>query len=76
MKSICAGAPQTQKPVSDQTLRSIAEAGLFTTPGSLGDARSACAELLFAREIIKAQTARIGQLDLYVVRLAGDLPLR
>ena len=48
--------------VSDTVLRSIAEQGFFGAPGSLADARSACAELLFARAIIEAQTAKIQQL--------------
>jgi hypothetical protein len=50
-------------PVSDATLHGIVEHGFFGAPGSLADARSACAELIFAREIIKAQTTRIAQLD-------------
>jgi hypothetical protein len=49
--------------VSDRTLRSIVELGFFRGPGSLADARSACAELIFAREMIEAQTARIVQLN-------------
>jgi hypothetical protein len=48
--------------VSDGVLRSIAEHGFFGAPGSLADARSACAELLFARAIIEAQTAKIKQM--------------
>jgi hypothetical protein len=48
--------------VSDGVLRSIAEQGFFAAPGTLADARSACAELLFARAIIEAQTAKIKQL--------------
>jgi hypothetical protein len=55
---------RTDAPISDRTLRSIVEQGFFGAPGSLADARSACAELIFAREIIKAQTTRIAQLDL------------
>jgi hypothetical protein len=66
MKSVGLSQICQQAPVSDQTLRSIVEAGLFTAPGSLADARSACAELLFAREVIKAQTTRIAQLDSHV----------
>lgn len=54
---------RTDTPVSDRTLRGIVEQGFFGTPGSLADARAACAELIFAREIIKAQTTRIAQLD-------------
>ena len=54
---------RTDTPVSDRTLRSIVEHGFFGAPGSLADARAACAELLFAREIIRAQTSRIAQLD-------------
>jgi hypothetical protein len=54
---------RTSVPVSDQVLRGIVEDGFFGVPGSLADARSACAELIFAREIIKAQTTRIGQLS-------------
>jgi hypothetical protein len=53
---------RTDAAVSDQTLRSIVEQGFFGALGSLADARSACAELLFARELIKAQTLRIAQL--------------
>lgn len=53
---------RTSVPVSDQALRGIAENGFFDVPGCLADARSACAELIFAREIIKAQTTRIAQL--------------
>jgi hypothetical protein len=49
--------------VSDRTLRGIVEQGFFGSPGSLADARSACAELIFARAMIEAQTARIVQLD-------------
>jgi hypothetical protein len=48
--------------VNDRTLRDIVEQGFFGAPGSLADARSACAELLFARALIAAQTARIAQL--------------
>ena len=48
--------------VSDRTLRSIVEQGFFGGPGTLADARSACAELLFARAMIEAQTAKIMQL--------------
>jgi hypothetical protein len=47
--------------ISDQILRGIVEQGFFGAPGSLADARSACAELLFAREIIRAQTIHIAQ---------------
>jgi hypothetical protein len=54
---------RTESPVSDRTLRSIVEQGFFGAPGSLAAARAACAELMFAREIIKAQTSRIAQLD-------------
>jgi hypothetical protein len=49
--------------VSDQTLRSIAEDGFFGGSGTLADARSACAELIFARAMIEAQTTKIAQLD-------------
>jgi hypothetical protein len=49
-------------PVSDAALHDIVEQGFFGAPGSLADARSACAELIFAREIIKAQTTRLAQL--------------
>jgi hypothetical protein len=48
--------------VSDRTLRDIVEQGFFGAPGTLADARSACAELLFARALIAAQTAKIAQL--------------
>jgi hypothetical protein len=54
---------RTDVPISDRILRGIVEQGFFGAPGSLADARSACAELIFAREIIKAQTTRIAQLD-------------
>jgi hypothetical protein len=50
-------------PVSDRILRSISEQGFFGAPGTLADARSACGELIFARALIEAQTARIAQLD-------------
>jgi hypothetical protein len=49
-------------PVSEQILRGIVEQGFFGAPGSLADARAACAELIFARTVIEAQTARIAQL--------------
>ena len=49
--------------VSDGTLRSIVEQGFFSHAGSLADARSACAELILARAMIEAQTAKIAQLD-------------
>ncbi|MDB6086331.1 MAG: hypothetical protein JWN43_4212 [Gammaproteobacteria bacterium] len=49
-------------PVSDRILRSIVEQGFFGGPGSLAHARSACAELIFARTMIEAQTAKIEQL--------------
>jgi hypothetical protein len=49
--------------VSDRTLRNIVEEGFFGSPGSLADARSACAELIFARAMIEAQTAKIRQLN-------------
>jgi hypothetical protein len=49
--------------VSDRILRNIVEQGFFGAPGTLADARSACAELIFARELIQAQTARIAELD-------------
>jgi hypothetical protein len=53
---------KTEMPISDQILRGIVERGFFDAQGSLADARAACAELMFAREIIKAQTMRIAQL--------------
>jgi hypothetical protein len=58
-------SPNTRTPVSvsDRALRNISEQGFFGAPGSLADARSACAELIFARALIEAQTARIVQLD-------------
>lgn len=49
--------------VSEGVLRTIVEQGFFGGPGSLAHARSACAELIFARAMIKAQTAKIAQLD-------------
>jgi hypothetical protein len=54
--------------VSDRTLRSIVEQGFFGGPGSLAHARSACAELIFARAMIEAQTARIAQLNSVSIR--------
>jgi hypothetical protein len=54
----------TDTPISDRTLRGIVEQGFFGAPGSLASARSACAELIFAREMIRAQTTRISQLNL------------
>jgi hypothetical protein len=58
-------SPNTRIPVSvsDQALRNISEQGFFGAPGTLADARSACAELIFARALIEAQTARIAQLN-------------
>jgi hypothetical protein len=50
--------------VSNRSLQTIVEQGFFGAPGSLARARAACAELLFAREVIKAQTSRIAQLNL------------
>jgi len=49
--------------VSDQTLQCIVDQGFFGAPGSLADARSACAELLFARAVIQAQTLKIAELS-------------
>jgi hypothetical protein len=49
--------------VSDQTLKRIVEQGFFAAPGTLAHARSACAELIFAREIIQAQTLKIAELN-------------
>jgi hypothetical protein len=54
---------RTDTAVSEGTLRRIVEQGFFGFRGSLADARAACAELIFARELIKAQTIRIAQLD-------------
>jgi hypothetical protein len=54
---------RTPVPVSDRVLRNISEQGFFGAPGTLADARSACGELIFARALIEAQTARIAQLD-------------
>ena len=48
--------------VSDQVLRNIVEQGFFGRPGCLAEARSACSELIFARALIEAQTARIAEL--------------
>jgi hypothetical protein len=50
--------------VSDEVLRSIAEEGFFGSTGSLAEARAACAELIFARAVIQAQTAQILHLGL------------
>jgi hypothetical protein len=55
-------------PVSDSILRDIVEQGFFGAAGSLADARSACAELIFARALIEAQTARITLLDSAVLK--------
>jgi hypothetical protein len=63
MNSNDSNTPRKPAAVSDRTLRSIVEQGFFTSPGSLADARSACAELIFARAMIAAQTAKIAQLD-------------
>ena len=67
-----------EKAVSDQTLRGIIEHGFFGTAGSLADARAACAELLFARSLIEAQTARIAALgcDARVATEATVLDIR
>ena len=59
---------RTDAPVSDRVLRGIVERGFFGAPGSLADARSACAELIFARTLIEAQTARIALLDSTVLK--------
>ncbi len=48
--------------VSDDQLRLIAEQGFFGCAHTLADARSACAELIFARSVIEAQTAKIKEL--------------
>jgi hypothetical protein len=61
MKSLIQNS-RTPVSVSDRILRDIVEQGFFSAPGSLADARSACAELIFARALIEAQTARIVQL--------------
>lgn len=53
------GVPPPTTAVGDDVLRSIAEQGFFGNAHSLADARSACAELIFARSVIEAQTARI-----------------
>jgi hypothetical protein len=62
MKTPTCNSAHIDTPVSDQILRGIVERGFFAAPGSLADARAACAELMFAREMIKAQTTRIAQL--------------
>jgi hypothetical protein len=54
---------RTDAPISDRILRAIVEQGFFGARGSLAYARAACAELIFARAFIAAQTARIAQLD-------------
>ncbi len=59
--------PADTAAVSDQVLRSIAEQGFFGSPGCLADARAACSELLFARAMIKAQTAKIAELNSIVL---------
>jgi hypothetical protein len=48
--------------VSNQVLLTIAEHGFFGRSGCLAEARSACSELVFARSLIAAQTARIAEL--------------
>jgi hypothetical protein len=63
MKLHISNSAHTDTPVSEQLLRTIVERGFFEAPGSLAIARAACAELMFARELIKAQTSRIAQLD-------------
>jgi hypothetical protein len=55
---------KTPTAVSDTTLRDIADQGFFGRPGCLAAARSACSELIFARAVIEAQTARITELNL------------
>lgn len=57
-----AGADKRVAAVSDQTLRTIAEQGFFVKACSLADARAACAELIFARTMIAAQTATLAEL--------------
>lgn len=59
---------QQALPMSDQLLGTIAEQGFFVTPGSLAAARSACAELIFARALIDAQTAAIDALNARLAR--------
>jgi hypothetical protein len=68
MKLHSSNDAHTDTPVSDQILRNIVEQGFFDAPGSLADARAACAELIFARELIEAQTHRIAQLNSGVMR--------
>jgi hypothetical protein len=63
MKSYSPNSARTDAPPSDATLHGIVEEGFFGAPGSLADARSACAELILARQIIKAQKVRLLQLD-------------
>jgi hypothetical protein len=63
MRSSISTLALSDSPVSDAALHSIVEQGFFGALGSLADARSACAELIFAREVIKAQTTRLLQLD-------------
>ena len=63
MKSYIPNEARTDTAVSDRTLRGIVDHGFFGAPGTLANARAACAELIFARQIIKAQTSRIAQLD-------------
>ena len=71
MKQVVSNDARSDAAVSDCTLRSIVEQGFFGAPGSLAHARAACAELIFAREIIKAQTTRISQLHLDARANAG-----
>jgi hypothetical protein len=54
---------KTPMAVSDKALRDIADQGFFGRPGCLADARSACSELIFARTVIEAQTAKIAELS-------------
>lgn len=56
------GGGDNSPAVSDKTLQNIVEQGFFGAPGTLAHARSACAELLFARAIIQAQTLKIAEL--------------
>lgn len=69
MKPYFSSGALTDAAVSEKNLHSIVEQGFFGAPGTLADARAACAELLFARELIKAQTRRISQLNLAALEI-------
>jgi hypothetical protein len=63
VKPNCLNNTALDTAVSNRSLQAIVEQGFFGALGRLAEARAACAELLFARELIKAQTSRIAQLN-------------